>query len=73
MFVKMMMSEAQDGRQYMREAETVVIFAGVWLLVRALLLLATLRPYETCSEAIQPLWRVICLEQKQVTPFVLTF
>lgn len=47
-FVKMMMSEAQDGRQYMREAETVVIFVGVWLLVRVLLLLASLRPYEMC-------------------------
>lgn len=62
MFVKMMMSEAQDGRQYMREAETVVIFAGVWLLVRALLLLATLRPYETCLQS--SVWPLVDKEEK---------
>lgn len=61
-FVKMMMSEAQDGRQYMREAETAVIFAGVWLLVRVLLLLVTLRPYETCLQS--SVWPLVDKEEK---------
>lgn len=88
-FVKMMMSEAQDGRQYMREAETVVIFVGVWLLVRfyycSQAFVHMRCAYEvqfgpwstdrkmTHFEATQPLWRVICPGQKQVILFVLTF
>lgn len=46
----------------MREAETAVIFAGVWLLVRVLLLLVTLRLYETCLQS--SVWPLVDKEEK---------